>query len=184
MPLYNSYPQEHWSAPSLRPSSSDLKTCMTSFPLQRGVLDHIHTHPSLPVKRMHTAATMQSSPAFIKTKQLFEEDRKFALEQVHATSPRIRAASTQHRRQQSHVSSHAAEQAQHRPQSSASSIVRTQSDSSTNSMADSVSSYHGYAGVNYQSGKAFVLLMRQLITSTARLYNMPYNWNCRRYQGH
>ena len=147
-------PGEHWSAPSLRPKSSDLKSAMRSFPLQRDILDCTQTSPSLRARRVHTAATMKSSPAFLKTQQLFDDDRKFALSQVHASSSHIMAAAPVQSSKHSQDARNAADRTQqHSPHSSASSLATTHSDSSTNSMADSVSSYHGYAGVNYQSSK-------------------------------
>ena len=150
-PFYSTLPGERWSAPSLRPNSSDLTSAMTSFPLQRGILDRIQTSPSLPAKRMHTAATMQSSPAFLKTTQLFEDDRKFATRQLHASSCQAIPVQGQKHSQDRNI---VARQKQLRiSRSPASSLVRTQSDSSGNSVADSVSSYHGYYGVNYQSSK-------------------------------
>lgn len=153
-PFYSTLPGEHWSAPSLRPNSSDLKSAMTSFPLQKSILDCIQTPPSLPARRVHTAATMKSSPAFLKTKKLFEDDRKFALRQVHASNCQvIPAAPAQAHRRSQDPSDAPHKTQQHTPHSSASSLVRTHSDSSTTSMADSVSSYHGYAGVNYQSSE-------------------------------
>lgn len=165
LPFYSTHEQEHWSAPSLRPSNSDLKTAMTSFPLQKGVLERIQTSPSLPARRLQTLAAMKSSPAFLKTKQVFEDDRRFALEQVHASSPRIGAAAQQGTHQPSQDIGCAQH---HRPQTSAVSLGRTHSNSSADSMADSVSSYHGYAGVNYQSGEQQNLALHSNVVKVHR----------------
>lgn len=153
--FYSTLPGEHWSAPSLRPNSSDLRSAMVSFPLQRGLADRIQSAPILPAGRVRTAATMKSSPAFLKTKQLFEDDRKFALQQVHAPSCQVTPVhSVQGHKHSQHCSKAAQQTQQHATYSSSSSLSRTHSAASSgNSMADSVSSYHGYAGVNYQSSK-------------------------------
>ncbi len=130
---------------------------MPAFPLQRGVLGHLQPSPSLPAKRLHTIAATKASQAFLKTKQLFQDDRQFALQQAHTTSPRIAARASQHSPRSTSSPSEQQAAVPHalRQESSevASSLGRTDSDRSANSMADSVSIYHGYAGVNYQSGK-------------------------------
>lgn len=152
-PLHSTLSYGHWSAPSLRPNSSDLRSAMTSFPLQRGFGD-CKASPSLPAPRVRTAETMKSSPAFLKTKQLFEDDRRFALRQVHAPSFQISTVAPVQSHKHSQDSRRAAQWTQQRTShDSSASLAQTHSESSGKSMADSVSSYHGYAGVNYQSSK-------------------------------
>ncbi|KAL3159273.1 hypothetical protein ABBQ32_011236 [Trebouxia sp. C0010 RCD-2024] len=152
-PLQSTLSYGHWSAPSLRPNNSDLRSAMTSFPLQQGFGD-CKASPSLPAPRVRTAETMKSSPAFLKTKQLFEDDRRFALRQVHAPSFKISTAVPVQGHKHSRDSCRAAQWTQRRTShGSSASLAHTPSESSGNSMVDSVSSYHGYAGVNYQSSK-------------------------------
>ena len=144
---------------------------MRSFPLQKGILDCTQTSPSLPARRVHTAATMKASPAFLKTKKLFEDDRRYALRQVHASSCQvILAAPAQAHRHSQDPTDAAQGTQQHTAHSSALFLARTRSDSSTNSMADSVSSYHGYAGVNYQSSE-YCTLPTMLQTSVRQSFS-------------
>ncbi len=141
-----SSPIDAWSAQKLHPSGRGLQSTMTAAALQHAAL--IHLFPvHLSAKRPHSTAATKASPAYLKTQQLFQDDRQFALEQAHSSSPRITAA--QESCSSPAVSTQAAPSTQQR-----SSIFTTHSDSSANSMADSVSSYHGYAGVNYQMGKS------------------------------
>lgn len=150
--LYSTLPSSEWSPPSLRPKLPPL----SSFPLQRGILSQLQPSNSLVVKSIHSTAATKASPAFLKTKELFRDDRQFALEQVQASSPRIAVATPQHVSQ--HTISSTDQQAeavndqQHHLRAAAPPLARSHSDSSADSLADSVSSYHGYAGVNYQSG--------------------------------
>ena len=153
-PLHSTLSCGHWSAPSLRPNSSDLRPAMTSFPLQRGFGEC----KALPA-RVRTAETMKSSPAFQKTKQLFEDDRRFALQQVRAASGNFATAAPAQGHKHSHNCYAAARQTQQRASlDSSASLAQAHSEGSGNSMADSVSSYHGYAGVNYQSSKCHTSL--------------------------
>ncbi|DBA94155.1 TPA: hypothetical protein ACH3X1_001793 [Trebouxia sp. C0004] len=114
---------------------------MTAAALQHGALSHLYP-VHLSAKRPHSTAATKASPAYMKTQQLFQDDRQFALEQAHSSSPRITAS--QDSCNSPAVNTQAASSTQQR-----SSISRTHS---ANSMADSISSYHGYAGVNYQMG--------------------------------
>lgn len=146
--LYSSCssPFDAWSAPKLHPHGRGLQSTMTAAALQHGALTHLHP-VRLSAKRPHSTAATKASPAYLKTQQLFQDDRQFALEQAHSSSPRITAS--QEICNSPAPNTQAAPSTQQR-----SSISRTHSDSSANSMADSVSSYHGYAGVNYQMGKS------------------------------
>ncbi|DBB11919.1 TPA: hypothetical protein ACH3X3_006059 [Trebouxia sp. C0006] len=139
-----SSPIDAWSAQKLHPSGRGLQSMMTAAALQHAALTHLFP-VHLSAKRPHSTAATKASPAYLKTQQLFQDDRQFALEQAHSSSPRITAA--QESCSSPAVSTQAAPSTQQR-----SSIFTTHSDSSANSMADSVSSYHGYAGVNYQMG--------------------------------
>lgn len=146
-----STPFDAWSAPKLHPHGRGLQSAMTAAALQHGALTRLYPVHLLP-KRPHSTAATKASPAYLKTQQLFQDDRQFALEQAHSSSPRITAS---HKSCHSPaINSQAAPTTQQR-----SSIFRTHSDSSADSMADSVSSYHGYAGVNYQMGKYAVKVM-------------------------
>ena len=129
---------------------------MPSFPLQGGVIGHQQRSSSSPAKRLHSTAATKASPAFSKTRQLFQDDRQFALEQLHASSPRIAAGASYQTSDSmsSRLSQHSVPEQQH-SHSLPSPPAKTYSGNSASSMADSVSSYHGYAGVNYQSGKHF-----------------------------
>ncbi len=143
-----SSPFDAWSAPKLHPPGRGLQSTMTAAALQHGALTHLYP-VRLSAKRPHSTAVTKASPAYLKTQRLFQDDRQFALEQAHSSSPRITAS--QGSCSSPAVNTQAAPSTQQR-----SSISRTHSDSSANSMADSVSSYHGYAGVNYQMGKSAI----------------------------
>lgn len=141
-----SSPFDAWSAPKMHPHGRGLQSAMTAAALQHGALPHLYP-VHLVAKRPHSTAVTKASPAYLKTQQLFQDDRQYALEQAHSSSPRI--AASQKSCNSSAVNTQAAPSTQQH-----SSISRTHSDSSANSMADSVSSYHGYSGVNYQMGKS------------------------------
>lgn len=115
------------------------------------------THALRPARHHHSVAATQASPAFQTTKNLFKEDMAYALEHAHPASPRIAAQPFS----PSQASAHSMEfhrspraSSSHQQPSAALSVSRASSVNSAHSMADSVSSYHGYAGVNYNAGAA------------------------------
>ena len=133
---------------------------MLPLSLQSGFLTEHQSLRSLSTRRSHSTAATKASAAYLKTQQLFEDDRQFALQQQHLSSPRIAAA------QQSSDSIPAAQQRTdaphtHKRQESQDTTLG-RSSSGGLSVADSVSSYHGYSGVNYQSGKFLSQLLFQL----------------------
>lgn len=109
----------------------------------------------------HSVAATKASPAFLKTKNLFKDDMAYALEHAQSSSPQIAAG-----RQRS---TDAAGQAQPSSPSSASAFPsqltsiawtgphsRAPTASEDGSLADSVSSFHGYAGINYHPGMPMI----------------------------
>lgn len=147
-------PVEAWSAPSLHIGSNGLLPTLTTSAVGYRQFNQLHHSSSLHAERFHSTAATKASPAYLKTTQLFQDDRQFALEQAHSSSPRIAASHSSFQDAELTPDPKDAPMTQQRnSQSPAASVSSRHSDSSANSMADSVSSYHGYAGVNYQTGE-------------------------------
>lgn len=138
-------------SPALSPCTSTPRVQLTTFASQ----------PSSDLQaqqlcEQHSVAATKASAAFAKTKNLFKEDMAYALEYAQPASPRIAA---QRDSMSSRASSHSAVSvrskatANHQAPNGSSSVSRASSTRSANSVADSVSSYHGYTGVNYHAGK-------------------------------
>ena len=138
-------------SPSASPRSAPSRINLSTFASQHS--NDFSTHITA---AEHSVAATQASPAFQKTKNLFKEDMAYALEHAHSASPRLVAQPSSSSKQCS-VASASEKNYQpvpsHQQPSIASSISRTSTSNSADSVADSVSSYHGYAGVNYHSGE-------------------------------
>ena len=128
---------------------------MFAMSLQSGLFTQQQALCSLSTKRSHSTAATQASAAYLKTQQLFEEDRQYALQQQRVASPRIAAAQHSHNSTPSAHQTHDA----HTHKQGSGGVALSRSNSDGLSVADSVSSYHGYSGVNYQTGEMLTYIL-------------------------